>query len=146
MGRKLTETIETVDPRRIVAGAVAQDGVARQVVAQPNHDRAEIDATRLLGRHLRPCEKVRVGRVRSRAPRNRVGRLHRVGRFGKRRRARMDCEMRPVEPPELLGARMDVHELGLRSGNVEQAVALRRELAEPTADEEDEVGLFDARH
>ena len=52
------EAKEAVNPGRIIAGAVAQDGVGGKVVAQPHHDRAEIDLARLLGRLFRPGEIV----------------------------------------------------------------------------------------
>ena len=53
--------------------------------------------------------------------------------------------MRTVDAAELLGARMHMHERRLRARNVEQRVALRRQLAEPPADDDDEIGGFDAR-
>ena len=50
-----------------------------------------------------------------------------------------------IDAAELLGARMDVHQLRLRLGNVEQRVALRRHFAEPAADQQHQVGGLDAR-
>ena len=57
----------------------------------------------------------------------------------------MDRQVGPIETPEFLGAGMDMHQLGLRAGNVEQAVALRSELAEASADQQDQIGILDAR-
>ena len=53
--------------------------------------------------------------------------------------------MRAIDAAELLRARMDVHEGHLRSGDVDQRVALRGQLAEPSADHEDEIGRLDPR-
>ena len=53
--------------------------------------------------------------------------------------------MRPVDAAELLGAGMDVHEGHLRRRDIEQRVALARHLAEPAADEHDEIGRLDPR-
>ncbi len=61
MGAEAAEAEEAVNPGGIIAGAVAQDGIGRQVFAQPHHDRAEIDAARLLGRRLRPLQVIGMG-------------------------------------------------------------------------------------
>ena len=56
----------------------------------------------------------------------------------------MDRQMRTIDAAELFGAGMDMHERHLRPRNVEQRVALRRQFAHPPADQNDEVGGFDA--
>ena len=53
--------------------------------------------------------------------------------------------MRAVDAAELLGARMDMHELRARPRNIDQRVALRGNFAEPAADQQDEIGVLDAR-
>src|SRR5262245_19088068 len=53
--------------------------------------------------------------------------------------------MRMIDTPEFVGTGMHVHELGLRLGNVEHAVALRRYFTEAPADQQDEVGGLHAR-
>src|SRR5215510_14473318 len=50
-----------------------------------------------------------------------------------------------IHTPELVGAGMHVHELGLRFGNIEHALALRRQFAEASADQKDEVSGLHAR-
>src|SRR5271169_385088 len=68
-----------------------------------------------------------------------------LDRRGEGRGRRMDRQMRAVDAAELLRARMHVDEGRLRPRNVEQRVTLRRQLAEPPADDDDEVGGSDAR-
>src|ERR1044072_1615808 len=128
-----TEAIETMDPRRVIAGAVTQDRVVRQIFAKPDHDGAEIDPARLLCRMLGPREVIGVSGLCALAPRNGTGRFYLTERLGKRARARMDRQMRPIEASNLLGARMNVHELGLRRRDVDQRVGLRGQFAEPPA-------------
>ena len=53
--------------------------------------------------------------------------------------------MGPVDPAELLGARMHVHEGLLRARNVEQRVALRGQFAHAAADQHHQIGRLDAR-
>ena len=52
--------------------------------------------------------------------------------------------MRAVNPAKLFRAGMHMNEGHLRPRNVEQRVALRRQLAEPAAYHDDEVRRFDA--
>src|SRR5215213_8450647 len=68
-----------------------------------------------------------------------------IKRRRKRRRRGMDGKVRAVHPAELLGARMHVHEGLPRRRNVEDGVALRRQLAEPPADQQNEIGGLGAR-
>src|SRR5215208_7898188 len=61
-------------------------------------------------------------------------------------RGAMDTKMRPVHPAELLGARMHVHESLPRRWDVEHGVALRRQFAEPAANQQNEIRRLGARH
>ena len=54
--------------------------------------------------------------------------------------------MRPVDFAKLVGIRIEMHELGPRSGDVEELVALRGNFAKPSTSEDDEVGVLDARN
>ena len=132
------EAKEAMDPGGVVAGAVADDRVGGKVVAQPHHDRAEIDAARLLGRLFRPGEIVGVRGLGLTARRARH--VEMLERRGKRGRRRMDWQMRIVDAAELFGARMHVHEGHLRPRNVEQRIALRRQFSHAPADQDDKVG------
>ena len=78
MRPKPPEAIETVDPRRIIAGAVAQDGVVRQVLAEPDHDGTEIDPARLFCWDLSPRKIIGVSGLRALAPRNDAGWLEAI--------------------------------------------------------------------
>ena len=91
----------------------------------------------------RPGEE---GLVRGAGPRS-PGDLRRGGceRFeggDEGRRAGIDGERRPVDAAKLLGAGMDVDERLARFGNVDQRIARGRHLAEPSADEEEDIGLL----
>ena len=57
------ETKKTVDPGGVIAGAVAQDGVGREIVAQPHHHRAEIHFARLFGRLVGPGQIIGMCRL-----------------------------------------------------------------------------------
>ena len=135
------EAVEAMNPSGVVSGAVAEDGVGREVFAQPHHDCAEIDRARLLGRLLRPGKIV--GMSGRRLTARRRWKLEAIERCGERRRRRVDRQMRAVDAAELLGARMDMHERHLRPRNIEQRVALRRQFAHPAADQDHEVGGLD---
>ena len=50
-----------------------------------------------------------------------------------------------IDAAELFRARMHMHELHLRLGNVEQRIALRRHLAHARADQQHEIGGLHAR-
>src|SRR5882762_8577096 len=62
------EAKKAVNPGGEIPRAVAQDRILGEVLAQPHHHGAEIDAARLLGRLLGPCEIVRMGGFRSGFP------------------------------------------------------------------------------
>src|SRR5581483_11722165 len=114
-----------VDPGSVVAGAVAEDRVRRQVLAEPHHDRAEVDGAGLLGRYFAPGEILGMRSRRLGLPawcwrRRKLGQRRR-----KARRAGLDREMRLVDAADLLGPGVDVDELGTRHRHVEEAVALR---------------------
>ena len=50
-----------------------------------------------------------------------------------------------IDPAELFGAGMDMHEGLPRPGNVEQRIGLRGNFAEAAADQHNQVGSLDAR-
>ena len=134
-----------VHPDREVSGAVADDGVGRKLVAQAGDDLAEVDGARHRGGLVGPGQEVGMRRRRRRGPgRRRRGRetLER-GRKGGRRC--VDGQRRAIDPAELLDAGIDMHERLRRARDVEQRVALRGHLAEPAADQDDEIGLLHAR-
>ena len=56
LGVELAEAIEAVDPAGIIAGAIAQDGVGRQVLAQPDHDLRQVYRSGLGGAFFREIE------------------------------------------------------------------------------------------
>ena len=58
MGHEFAEAIEAVYPRRIIARAVTDDRVDRHVLAQPDHDLAEVDIAGLWCRGASPGKKV----------------------------------------------------------------------------------------
>ena len=75
------------------------------------------------------------------APGRRVDRLERARGGGERPHARLDRQIGRVEQAQLLGARMDVDQGLLRLGDVDQAVAPARGLAEARADQQQQVRL-----
>ncbi len=75
MGAEAAEAVEAVDPGGVIAGAVAEDRVVGQVVAQPDHDLAEIDAAGLRRRLCRSRRDTRHARPGLGAPGQRGGRL-----------------------------------------------------------------------
>ena len=68
MGHEFAEPIEAVDPRRIIARAVTQDRVGRHMIAQPDHDLAEVDVAGLRCRGAGPGEKFFMGGSGALAP------------------------------------------------------------------------------
>jgi hypothetical protein len=136
------EAKEPMNPGGVVAGAVADDGVVGKILAQPDHDRAEIDGARLLGRSLRPGQIL--GMCRFGVTTRRARYFEILQRRGKSRRRGVDRQRRAVDAPKLFRAGMDVHERHLRPRNVEQRVALRRQFAHAAADQHDQVRGFDA--
>ena len=79
------------------------------------------------------------------APADLVGRLQALERRGEFGRRRVDRKVRAIDPSEVLGARIRMHERDLRRRDVEQRIALRRHLAEPPPHHDDEIGRLDAR-
>ena len=74
-----------------------------------------------------------------------VRRLQAFERGRERRRRGVDRKLGAVDAAKLGDVREHVHELLRRRRNVEQRVALRRHLAEPAADQDDEVGALHPR-
>ena len=83
------------------------------------------------GRLAFPCDLVR--------------RLQAFQRRAERGRRRLNGERGVIDAAEFLGARMHMHQLHLRLGNIEQRVALRRHLGEAPADQQHQVGALHAR-
>ena len=127
-----------MNPGGIIAGAVADDGVVGKILAQPHHDRAEIDRARLLGRRLRPGQILGMRGFGVAA--RRAGHVECLQRRRKPGRRRVDRQRRAVDAPKLFRAGMNMHELHLRPRDVEQRIALRRQFAHAAADQHDKVG------
>ena len=66
---KAAEAVEAMDPGGETAGAIAEDGVGRQMFAQPDHDFAEIDCARLWHRRVGESAIVGIGGAGLVAPR-----------------------------------------------------------------------------
>ena len=111
-------------PAGEVSGALRDDRVGRQVVAQPDHDLAEIDRARHRGRLLAPGEIVGMRSIAFAAPGNVLGRLQLFQRNAKCRRRCVNRKMRVVDAAQFFRTRMHMHELDLRFGDIEHAVAL----------------------
>src|SRR6202034_2636654 len=111
------EMKEAMHPRSIVARAVAENGVVRQIFAQPHHYRTEVDAARLLGRFSRPFQEAGMRDLGIAALR--LFQFEMIEPCGKRRRRGVDGEVRAVNPAELFGARMNMNERHLRARNIE---------------------------
>ena len=146
VGHVFAEAVEAVDPRGIIAGAVAQDRVRRHVVAQPDHDLAEIDVAGLRRGCGGPGEKIGVGGLGAVAPCRFRRDRQALQRRDKAVRRGVDRQMRPVHPADFLGAGMDVHQFRLRRRTRKQRIALRRNFAEPPADQHQQIGGLGARH
>jgi hypothetical protein len=102
-----------VHPGGEVAGAGGDEGVLRQVLPEPHHDLAEVDAAGLRRRLLGPRQIIVVRGLGLRPPGNLVRRLQAFQRRGKAGRRRVNGQMRMIDAAELFGAGMHMHE-GLR--------------------------------
>src|SRR5262252_8115522 len=100
MGDEATEPVIAVNPGREVAGAAADDRVGRQMLTQPHHDLAEIDAAWLRARRLRPCQVVLVRNLGGVTPGNLVRRLDALERCRERGGRGIDGEVGSVQAPE----------------------------------------------
>jgi hypothetical protein len=91
------------------------------------------------------CEVVGVRDFGVFRPRQRGRRLQAFERGGEGGRRSVDRKMRVIDAAEFLRAGMHMHQRLLRAGNVEQRVTLARHLAHPSADQQQHVGILDAR-
>jgi hypothetical protein len=57
----------------------------------------------------------------------------------------MNGQVRPVEPAELLGARMHMDEPRARTRDVHQRIGLRGNFSHAAADEQDQIGVLETR-
>ena len=133
-----------MEPAGEVAGAVGEDRVVWQTLAEPGDDLAQLHRADVL--HWRgPREIRRVSRLCLAAPGDRVvRRLQAFQRGDERRRAGVDGKRRPIDATEFLGTGVDVDQRLLRLGDVDQRVTGGRHLAHAPTDEEEHVGLLHA--
>jgi hypothetical protein len=133
-----------MQPGRVVAGAVREDGVGRQPLAQDLHHRWHLDGTGMaLVLEGGQVFGMRLGGARS--PARRVDRRQRARRGGELRHAGVDRQRRLIDAAQLLGAGMDVDQRLLGNRHLEQRVAAGRHLAQAGADHQQDVGLLHAR-
>ena len=99
-------------------------------------------ARHVLARLPRLIVGVRLRRVRLRARSRDAG--ERRQRLRHRRHCCVDHEVGVVHAAQLFGARVNVHELLRRDGRRDEAVAARRDFAEPRAENDDQIRILDA--
>ena len=144
LGRLRAVTPVAVPPAREIAGAVADDGVRRELVAHRRDARAEVErdafarlAARVHSSHswcacspAGEADQVGVGPVV-----DHLGELAHVG---------ADRQIGVIDPAELVGVGVDVDQrlAGMVGGD--QSVAVGGRFAEPRADGDDQVGVADA--
>ncbi len=125
-----------MDPARKVSGPLRNDGFGRKIVTQPYHDLAEINRSWHGRCFLAPGEIIGVRRITRATPRDGLRRGQIFKRGAKRRRCGVDGQMRMIHTAKFVGAGVHVHQLRLRFRDIEDAVALRRHLAEAPAHQE----------
>ena len=134
--------IEAVYPDGKIAGAVGDDGFRRQALAEEVHDLAHVDLARHLDRLL-PGFKVGARFFGPGIP----CRFHR-GEFFRGRRefrhAAVDQQITLIHAAEFFGAGVYMHQFLRRARNVDQRVVGGGPFAESRADDEQQVGAFDA--
>ena len=133
--------VVAVDPDAVIAGAVGDDRVRGQVLAQPDHDLAELQGA---GRRRGAGGSRDTARARLRSAARQAllstGSSAR-GAAAKARTPAWIAEVGRVDQAQLLGAGMDVDQGLPRLGHVDQRVAAARRLAQPRADQQQEVGV-----
>src|SRR5439155_8195784 len=107
-------------------------------LAQPRDDLGELNLPRVRA-GFRPLEIVGTRLLAPVAPRG-IVQLHAFQRGGDLRHAGVDQQLALVDPAELLGARVHVHELLLRPRRLDQRVGARGHLAQARADHEQQIG------
>ena len=130
--------MEAVDPGGVVAGAVGDDGVGREEIAQGADDLGQLHRTGDLHRRA-PGKVVGADGGALRGPDGRGRRLEAGERCRQFRHARIDGQVRGIDAAQLLGARVDVHERLSRRRHLEKGVAARRHFAESRPENEGEV-------
>ena len=139
--RVAPELVEAVRPDREVAGAVREDRVGRQPRADGRHHLAHVE----VAGHRAAAEVVEVvGRAPDASPPPRARRSS-GGSAGERARERVGrggiAERGRVDAAELLGVGVTWTSACAGIGHAEQRVAGRRDLAQPVADHEQDVGV-----
>src|SRR5438552_15420999 len=133
-----------MQPYRVVAGAVSENGVFRQVLAQLRHDLPQIELAWYRPRRL-PAEIIAMRFGGTCRPRCCAERFHRSQRCAEQRNRRLDREGWLIHLAELVAARMNVDQglLWIRRGK--QRVAASDHLAYSLADHQQDIGLAHAR-
>ena len=142
--RELVEAMEAVHPGRVIARAIAQDGVVGELAAQPAHHLARMEFAGHGRRLLAPGD---IGFMRGGAgalPGGGIRRLDRLERGAEAGRRGIDRQRRAIDPAELFRIGMDMHQRPAGIRDAEQRVGLARHLREAPADQQDEVALLDA--
>ena len=129
LGAEAPVAVVAMHPDREVAGPVADEGIDRQARPQSGDDLAHVDGARDGGRRVGPGQELGMGGLGRLGPWDLVGRLQGFEASRECGGGGMNGEMRPIDPAQLLGARMHVHEGLLRARNVEQGVALGGQFA-----------------
>src|SRR5271165_1755776 len=98
LGGESVETVMAMQPAGIIAGAVADDRILRQPVAQPCDDLTILEGARELARRAGPLQVVGMGLRRLALPGGRGLWLQRRDGLRKGHGARLDRERRLVDP------------------------------------------------
>src|SRR5690606_35381040 len=124
LGAVAGEAAEAVQPGRVVAGAVAQDGVGRQDLVQMLHDLRHLQGTGVANAaRVGPSFVAGTGGGQGVGPAWRLcGRLQRAQRGTEGSRRDVDGLVGDIDPVELRGVGVNVHEVLARYGDVEQGV------------------------
>ncbi len=135
---------EAVDPDGIVAGAVGDDRILGQGLAQPGHHLAHLQlARRRGGLDVRQIVLARRRRpVVPGAPLH-CGKLCR--RVGEGLLPGIDTQDRLIDAAQLLGAGMDVDQRLTRRRNLQQSIATGRHLAQARPQGDQQIALRNAR-
>ena len=131
-----------VPPAGKIAGAVADDGVGRQRIAHELHGLAQVEpvAIGMRGGPFLPLA-MRFGpgvEIDDRAI------IPQRGAFGEFVHAGANREVGGIDAVEFVRIGMDMDQLPVGRGRGRDGIAIGRRLAQPRADRQDQVGLFDA--
>ena len=136
---------KAVRPAAEIAGVARYDRIVWEPIAQPSHDRAEIERTSGRGRD-EPSLVFRARRFAPARPASRCRRRQRCGSGGEFRHAGLDRESGTEYAAQLLGGGMHVDQPFAWLRYPEQRIGLRGDLADPRADREQQIGLLDPCH